>query len=432
MKYSALFCHLKRYRNIIIVAFRNRRSSMIITLLIIAVCLLTQCIDENATAVPAGQYSLANSAFNQFSGSDACASCHKDIYDKHLKTAHYLSTRPALEKYIKGPFTPGNNSYKFEDNLEVRMEKRKDSFFQVVYVDGVEKRSERFDVVVGSSVKGQTYLHWNRSELVQLPITWFEPARQWSNSPGYASKLLFNRPISSRCLECHTTYVYKLTEEPVRPELYHDEQIVYGIDCEKCHGPAAKHVEFHRGNNSDSARFIINPAHLTRQQNLDLCALCHGGRLTKTKPSFSFTAGESLKDYFTIDTAGRSANDIDVHGNQFGLMAASQCFQNSNMTCTSCHSPHEKEKGNLELFSRRCMNCHGSGHEKVCKLTATAGAVISKNCIDCHMPKQPSGSIAVLLEGKSMPTPVMMRTHFVKAYPDATKKVLDLISNKSK
>ena len=32
---------------------------------------------------------------NKFAGSAACASCHKDIYESHIKTAHYLDSRPA-------------------------------------------------------------------------------------------------------------------------------------------------------------------------------------------------------------------------------------------------------------------------------------------------------------------------------------------------
>ena len=56
-----------------------------------------------------------------------------------------------------------------------------------------------------------------------------------------------------------------------------------GVDCEKCHGPAARHVEFQTQNPKETiAKFIINPAGFSRQQSLDMCALCHGGRLQKT------------------------------------------------------------------------------------------------------------------------------------------------------
>jgi hypothetical protein len=209
--------------------------------------------------------------------------------------------------------------------------------------------------------------------------------------------------------------------------------MIYGVDCEKCHGAGAKHVAFQKAHPTDTtSQFIVNPAKFTRQQNLDLCALCHAGRFTKTHPSFSFTAGGKLSDYFNMkDTVGRPAATMDVHGNQYGLLAASKCFRNSEMTCNSCHNTHENEKGKLQLYAQRCMNCHVGGHEKVCKLTPTKGHAIDNKCIDCHMPRQPSQSIALMLQGSNTLKPALMRTHLITIYPAETKKVLEFINKQS-
>ena len=91
--------------------------------------------------------------------------------------------------------------------------------------------------------------------------------------------------------------------------------------------------------------------------------------------------------------------DIDVHGNQFGLLVMSKCFYHGNITCINCHNTHENENGKTELFSQRCITCHNQGHEKVCKMTAAIGPSITQNCIDCHMPKQPSHAVSVYLQG---------------------------------
>jgi hypothetical protein len=190
------------------------------------------------------------------------------------------------------------------------------------------------------------------------------------------------------------------------------------------------HVQYQAQNPAaKEAKFIVNPSKLSRQQNLDLCSLCHGGRLNKTKPSFSFQAGDTLLNYFSRNVVQMDASSIDVHGNQAGMLSASKCFQLSQLTCTSCHNAHENEKDKLVVFSQRCLNCHSQGHEKTCKLSASLGASIKQNCIDCHMPKQPSRSIAVYLQGASAPTSVLMRTHLIKPYPEDTKK---FIANKSK
>ena len=202
------------------------------------------------------------------------------------------------------------------------------------------------------------------------------------------------------------------------------------MECEKYHGPAEKHVEFQTQNPKETiGKFIINPGRLTRQQNLELCALCHGGRLQKTKPSFSFVAGDKLADYFLTDTVSNASVDsgfVDVHGNQYGMLKASKCFRmTATLTCVTCHDPHKNERGNIALFSQRCISCHNNVHDNFTKINNTPVASISKNCIDCHMPAQPSKSITLLLPGKEVPTAALIRTHFITVYPDATKKFMD-------
>src|SRR5699024_8961006 len=144
------------------------------------------------------------------------------------------------------------------------------------------------------------------------------------------------------------------------PEEFDKNRMILGVECEKCHGPAVEHVQFHTQNpKAAEGKFIVNPAKLSRQLNLDMCALCHGGRLQKTQPSFSFTACGNLSDHFSVDTSAPDPNNIDVHGNQYGLLRASKCFKESlTLTCNSCHNTHENERRNTELFSQRCMNCH--------------------------------------------------------------------------
>jgi mono/diheme cytochrome c family protein len=389
---------------------------------------LTKCINEKQKE-SVEQIQTENerpaATRDQFAGSSTCASCHKDVYERHLTTAHYLTSQPASEKTILGSFDTGKNEFVFSDRVKVVMEKRDSGLYQVAYLNGKENQSRKFDIVVGSGTKGQSFLNWIQNGLFQMPLTYFTAAHQWSNSPGYPGKVVFNRPITSRCLECHSTYVEKISELNKEPEEFDRNKIIYGVDCEKCHGPAAKHVEFELQNSKDTAtHYIVNPSKLTRQQNLDLCALCHGGSLSKTKPSFSFQAGDRLPDYFSIDTAGRNTADIDVHGNQYGLLAASKCFKESEMTCNSCHDPHENEKGKIALISKRCMNCHSSEHNKECKMKPVIGSAISQNCIDCHMPEQSSRSIAVFLQGSQFPVAALMRTHLIKIYPSETQKVL--------
>ncbi|HEX9509739.1 MAG TPA: multiheme c-type cytochrome [Puia sp.] len=401
-----------------------RRSLLICSGIILCTFAFVKCIDREANhPKPA-----AGIQYDQFSGSMVCANCHKNIYDNHIHTAHYLTTRPASEEYIKGSFEPGKNRFSYDPDMTVVMEKRDSGFYQVGYYKGVERIAKRFDIVVGSGSKGQTYITRSHDRLYQLPVSYFTAAGKWANSPQFPTHpVIFNRTITSRCLECHSTFAQKIPASNRQPEEFSQNQLIYGVDCEKCHGPAAKHVEFQSQNPKETkGKYIINPAAFSRQQNLDLCALCHGGRLQKTKPSFEFVSGDKLSDYFVVDTLTPAPDEIDVHGNQLGLLRSSKCFRMSqSMTCTTCHNTHENERGKIVLFSQRCISCHNQEQGISCKMNASLGAVINQNCIDCHMPLKPSKSITELLPGETKPTAALIRSHFIGIYPDETTKYKD-------
>jgi hypothetical protein len=391
---------------------------------VLCVFLLTKCINDESSKKGVG-----HEPEKGFAGSASCADCHRDIYNKHLHTAHNLTSHVADQSFIKGSFTTGRNTFAFNNNVLVAMEKRADGFYQVAYLGGVEKGARRFDIVVGSGAMGQSFLSWQDRHLFQLPITFFTAANQWSNSPGFPNQPVFDRVITSRCLECHTTYVPVVSPVGKEPEEFDRKGILYGVNCEKCHGPAARHVQFQTQNPQEKeAKYIINPSRFSRQQKLDLCALCHGGRLQKTKPSFSFTSGHSLSDYFIVDTTASNPDQIDVHGNQYGLLRASKCFTMSNtLTCNSCHNTHENERGKTALFSQRCMTCHQEGHQNFCTFKNAVGKAITQNCIDCHMPLKPSRTIAVFLPDSTIATPALIRSHYITIYPEEAKRLLPMI-----
>lgn len=402
-------------------------SVLIITLICLCIFLLTKCIDNGSEK----EEVITDVYGGQFAGSAACATCHKNLNDHHLLTAHYLTSKPASGKYIKGSFDEGKNIYAYNGSVAIAMEKRDSGFYQVEYYRETEKKVKRMDIVIGSGTMGQSYLNWRDNNLYQLPITYFSAANQWSNSPGFPDRIIFNRPVTSRCLECHSTFVKTMPATENEPEEFDRARIIYGVDCEKCHGPAAKHVEFHLQNPTERVgKYVINPAKFSRQQSLDLCALCHGGRLQKTKPSFEFRAGGLLSDYFIVDTVAPNTDQIDVHGNQYGLLRASRCFKTSEMTCVTCHNTHENEKGKVTLFSQRCMSCHNTPHGNNCKLAKTLGNTINSNCIDCHMPLKTSRVIAVQLHGDSLPVAASIRSHYISIYPDETRRLMSLFQKK--
>lgn len=210
-----------------------------------------------------------------------------------------------------------------------------------------------------------------------------------------------------------------------RNDRFDQNQIIYGIDCERCHGPAAEHVAFHTAHPEEkSAHYIVNTRRLSRQQRLDACALCHSGGRAQLLPAFSFKAGDTLNKYSLAKYASTDEATLDVHGNQYGLLSSSKCFISSQMDCSSCHNVHVNEANNPKLFSERCMTCHDGTTHPGCKMTPTPGFVLSNNCIDCHMPLLPSQKILLTLSNSSQPIHNLVRTHRIAIYPESTKEYL--------
>ncbi|MGH2565739.1 MAG: multiheme c-type cytochrome, partial [Ginsengibacter sp.] len=293
------------------------------------------------------------------------------------------------------------------------------------YLYGVAKLSRPFNIIVGSGKRGQTSIYWFQNYLFQLPLTYFTETNEWTISPGYSRKADFNRSITSRCLECHSTYFQEITNQDSKADEFSKTNFILGIECEKCHGSALEHIAFHEKNpNEKIGHAILNPAKFSRIQSLDLCRLCHGGALTKSKPSFSFQAGDKLFDFFQQDTA-KSITQIDVHGNQYGMLAASKCFQNSEMTCLSCHDAHKNQSTEVTQFYVKCETCHKSVLHNTCKLALTVDQnFLQNNCINCHMPEEPSKAIMVIRPGESIPTSAHMRSHYVAIYKDISEQIL--------
>jgi hypothetical protein len=82
-----------------------------------------------------------------------------------------------------------------------------------------------------------------------------------------------------------------------------------------------------------------------------------------------------------VENAGKVGS---VHtSNQLARLKQSACFQGSEMTCASCHDPHQMERGDRQQFSSRCAECHQPDQ---CGMHDQLGERLTANCIDCHMP----------------------------------------------
>ena len=341
-------------------------------------------------SVPSDQAGATTSAYTLPVAS--CRPCHQAIVDSYVTTAHYRTSALADSSTIRGSFVPGRNTLSTAvRSLAFKMEGRVDGFYQTAAdVGQMTSRSERFDLVVGSGRKGQSYLYWKNRLLFQLPVSYLVATDHWINSPGYRDGTAdFDRIIPPRCLECHAT-TFAVVGDSGRE--YYADSYLLTLSCEKCHGDGRKHVAYSRANPADSvARFMTNPAKLDRDRKLDACGLCHSGPANQLRPAFTFRSGDKLSDFLAPDTSGLNTVP-DVHGNQVALLRSSKCFRSSaGMSCATCHNVHRPER-DLMALGAKCLQCHQPDRHPSIGLNP---AQLRQRCVDCHMPNQRSNAIQI-------------------------------------
>ena len=354
-------------------------------------------------------------------GTETCASCHQETVRTYRLTNHDRTSALPTPASILGSFAAGSHTLTTLDpDLVFRMDEKDGKFFQTAIFSEPSRtrsHSESIDIVIGSGDKGQTYLYWKGDALFQLPVSYWREIG-WINSPGYLDGTAnFERAIPPRCVECHATYFESESSSPFANR-YAKTNFALGLACERCHGPGRAHVESHQreqdgaanASRTSGAPAIVNPIKLPRERQMDVCAQCHGGLGQPVAPAFTFVPGQALAHYILLPTPDSNVN-VDVHGNQIALLEQSRCYESSpDVTCTTCHNPHEPEKA-AASYSAKCLACH---QPPECGEFAALGIKIADNCIDCHMPVQSSNLIISELNGKQVKARV--RSHWIKVY----------------
>lgn len=189
-----------------------------------------------------------------------------------------------------------------------------------------------------------------------------------TRTPPQTLQQAFGLPLSSsaarQCIACHTTAAVTTNQLNV-------DSMILGVTCEACHGPGARHVAAMRAlskGEKPAATFIFEPAKLAPADLENFCGACHRTSLR--------VISEGLHG---LDT---------VHYEPYRL-EMSQCWiMSQQITCVTCHNPHQALKRGPAAYDADCLSCH-SGQTR----PATAAAmgkvcpVATRNCVTCHMPK---------------------------------------------
>jgi tetratricopeptide (TPR) repeat protein len=365
-----------------------------------------------------------------------CSTCHEEIAATYALTG----MARAFSKVRGSQFATRNRVYHEASDRYYTMVQRDGKFYQRRHQAGFGGKETNVleleaDYVVGSGNHARTFLHRTPDgRLVQLPVSWYaERGGYWAMSPGYdrADHMDFRRVIDAGCMSCHNGYPSALRSALRRSPRIEDDglgprfgdALPEGIDCQRCHGPGEAHVEAaNRDDVKARAQAIVNPAKLDRDRQLEACMQCHLESTSTPlpfrieryeQPPFSYAPGKPLSDYFihfdhAPGTPGRPGRDdkFEIAGGAYRLRK-SACFKRSDMTCVTCHNPHDIPRGPkaAERYVAVCQGCHQGTHRG--GVPQVPGAGTGATCIACHMPKRRAEDAVH----------VVMTDHFIQRRP---------------
>jgi tetratricopeptide (TPR) repeat protein len=352
--------------------------------------------------------SQAAAAANIETGSEACSSCHSEIYKSYSKTVMAKASGLAADGVITGEFNDKTSGVRY------RVYKQ-DEHVWMSYERASEKFSGQDELLyfIGSGRKGRSYLFSVQGFLFETPINWYSQEGRWGMTPAYAEaqQIPMNLPELVDCMNCHSGGL----EAPVAgtnnkfsgPPFRHG-----GITCERCHGVGDGHGESKgsssvnsssmNSSNTNSGNYsssdvsaIVNPAKLPADRRDAICMECHfEGAVAVQQPGkelYRFQPGEKLADYIHYFLLSGNEPLKAEALSQFEALSLSACKRKSGdkMWCGSCHDPHAEPAAEQKAayYRGKCLACHGEAF-------AAKHHPDKPDCTKCHMPALPSKDVA--------------------------------------
>ncbi len=347
--------------------------------------LFTRHLPMVASVQPQASGSVAGA---HYVGSAACASCHREIFDRWQKSrmanvvrdprAHPDAIIPDLGK--PDPlvtFTRDDIAFVYGSRWKQRYFKRVgDDFFPLPV---------QWDV---------THHLWRRY-FVPNTADWWAPLYPPDN---------MQRPTGPLCDGCHSVN-YDIATKAVTE---------WNVGCERCHGPGSAHIA------QPTRATIINPARLDAVAANDTCIQCHSQGRPPGNPiggkyydwPVGFQMGRHLADFWSLEEhrpgettfthfADGTAHKNRMQGNDF----VQSLMYTRGVTCFSCHDPHGNDNVAMlrEPGNGLCLTCHGAGTQNgphaasIAAHTHHAADSPGSACTACHMPaiEQTLGDVMV-------------------------------------
>ncbi len=362
---------------------------------------LTFCSRELPPAQPESPYrNLAEGV--GYVGIETCRSCHADIHATFIHTGMGRSFGRARPERSDATF--GDHALVYDEASDLYyFPYFRDSTlyveeFRLEKGDTTHRRTEKISYIIGSGHHTNSHIIDINGYIYQAPVTYYTQDGKWDMAPGFrGDNERFARLLTTECITCHNHY-----PQHVAGSLNKFADMPDGIECERCHGPGELHVrEKLAGDIVDTARFvdysIVNPRDLPRDRQMDLCQRCHlqgVAVLAPGKDFFDFKPGMALSDVMNVFLPRyTNSHEKFIMASQADRLRLSPCYQQSEMTCITCHNPHQSvQVADSKRYNNACRSCHG-GKTAECAAPLALREAEANNCVHCHMP--PSGSIDI-------------------------------------
>jgi tetratricopeptide (TPR) repeat protein len=330
-------------------------------------------------------------------GMETCKGCHNDVHSTFIHTGMGRSFGQATADRTDATFGDHALVYDSIGDFYYFPHLRDSQLFVLEFrlegTDTVHKRLEPIEYIVGSGQHTNSHILDINGYIFQAPVTFYTQEQKWDLAPGFeANNLRFSRLLTSECLTCHNHY-----PEPIEGSLNKFAEMPLGIQCERCHGPGELHVrEKLAGQIIDTSKTpdysIVNPRRLPRDLQMDLCQRCHLqgiSVLKEGKDFYDFRPGMRLEEVMNVFLPRYSnSHERFIMASQADRMRMSDCYLESDMTCITCHNPHEGvTQADPAIYNETCNGCH---QQQTCTAPLAEQEEAGNDCVYCHMP--PSGS----------------------------------------
>lgn len=387
--------------------------TLTVTLIAVTVCLWpagksSQPTDSGPTDVSAPlAFSWTPPTADGFVGSQACVECHAEISATYAQHPMALSFRTIDEfDWSTYPIDMQHRVTGGRTVLEVRSHEDALIHHEIVLArDGTElfDSVHEMSYVAGSGQRALAFLERRGDALFMSPLNWYAKTNSWGRAPSYQpdDPRRFDRRVHDQCIACHSGIpAARHQRANAFPRIDSHEM---SIGCEKCHGPGAEHIAWHRGRETmDASRDpIVNPAQLPARERESVCYQCHLQGVARIqrplRSDFDFRPGQSYEEIWTVlvADAGVGADGRTRAINHVTQLHDSRCFKSSEgaLGCISCHDPHRipSAEERISFYRERCLKCHS---DVDCGLDSSERELQQNSCIACHMPTRDASNVS--------------------------------------